>query len=183
MLGGFSSWVWLQSTISEVTIKRLLIFTREFCLTTGIQIIMSFIFSYYLILLTYYCHEQTNHLLNEEKIIAVGTLTAVISVWSSAPASQRSGFSSNIWNPYIHNFKYWSGQSTLDLSYSCCKNYQTPTHMLIFTNNVVSEYIDEILHLTILWSHFIDLQRLPGSKCLCCSVLLQAGLLRCIPGE
>ena len=54
----------------------------------------------------------------------------------------------------IHNFKYWSGQSTLDLSYSCCKNYQTPTHILIFTNNGVSEYVNEILHLTILWSHF-----------------------------
>ena len=44
-----------------------------------------------LILLTYYCHEPTNHLLNEE-IIAVGTLTAVISVLSAAPVSQRSGF-------------------------------------------------------------------------------------------
>ena len=55
-----------------------------------------FYFILLLILLTYYCHEQTNHLLNEEKIIAVGTLTAVISVWSAALASQRSGFSSNM---------------------------------------------------------------------------------------
>ena len=110
VLGGFSSWVWLQSTISEVTIKRLLIFTREFCLTTGIQIIMSFILFYY-----WFCwhtiviNKQIIYHLLKQKIIAVGTLTAVISVWSAAPVPQRSGFTcgSNkiIWNSYIHHFK------------------------------------------------------------------------------